>query len=122
MIKATGNSPEQSRYDFECMTGVRETLFPYCLKKQEDGRWRLLNRNYQPICHLTHDRTEVRSIFCLKGLGPRTRRKLCVHGDGGDIIYLYNDGCVPTTSRENMERYLKKLAILMRFETREERY
>lgn len=120
MVKETG-LPEQSRYEFDSMTGFRETLFPYCLQRQEDGRWLVLNRNYQPIGHLNNDRTEVRTKFCLKGLGPTTRQKLCVHGSGGDKICLYNDGCHPMASRDNWVKYQKKLAILARFETREER-
>lgn len=122
MKKATGQVPEQSRYDFDGLTGVRETLLPYCLQRQEDGRCFVLNRNHQPICHLNNARTEVRHKFCLKGLGPATQRKLCVHGVGGDRIYLYNDGCIPTASRDNWDKYQHKLAILARFETREERY
>ncbi|MDV4168230.1 hypothetical protein [Rhodovulum sp. FJ3] len=121
MAKETG-LPEQSRYVFERQTGVLETLLPYCLQRQKDGRWLVLNRNYQPICHLNNDRTEVRTLFCLKGLGPKTRQKLCVHGSGGVIIHLYNGGCHPMDSRDNRDKYLKKLEILARFETREERY
>lgn len=123
MTNAAG-LPEQSRYDFVGLTGVRENLFPYCLEQQEDGRWRLLNRKYQPIGCRTRDfsHNEVMQFsFRLKGFGPATQAKLSIHGRPGGKIYLYNDGCIPTLSASHMERYLRKLAILMPMDTREER-
>jgi len=125
MNNSAGGLPEQSRYDFDGLTGVLENLFPYCLELQEDGRWRLLNRNYQPIGCRTLDRSgnEVMQFsFRLKGFGPARRRALCVHGRGGNKIHLYNGGCWPTLSPEHKAAYLKKIAILIPMETREERW
>ena len=49
----------------------------------------------------------------LKGLRASTLAQLDWRGEGGDQIYFYDDGCVPTDSKKNMDSYLAKLAILM---------
>lgn len=123
MTKAT-NIPEQSSYVFRGLSGARENFFPYCLDLQVDGRWQLLNRNYQPIGCRTYDKAGNKVMqfsFHLRGLGPATQAKLCVHGEGGRRIYLYNDGCLPTFGKKNTEMYLTKLGILLPMDTREER-
>jgi hypothetical protein len=49
----------------------------------------------------------------LKGIDEVTAAKVSYNSDSNtDIIYLYNDGCVPTESAEHMKNYLKRLAIL----------
>jgi hypothetical protein len=99
----------------------RKTSLPYCLQKQKDGSYLVLNRNYKPIgfpdpmTHIDYEAYPIKHHF-LK-LGEKTIQKLH-HGEPREdgAIYLYNDGTVPTSSDENMEAYLKKLAILMRLE------
>jgi hypothetical protein len=50
----------------------------------------------------------------VKYLGPPTARRISYDGSSGlDWIYLYNDGCVPTSSPANAEAYFRRLAALM---------
>ena len=94
----------------------RKVFLPYCLQKQPDGRYAILNRRYKPVgLAITEFINYEDYPVCvnLKGLGPATAAKLSWKGDPDtDQIYLYNDGCVPTESSENMQSYLKRLEIL----------
>lgn len=91
-------------------------FLPYCIEKQPDGRYLVLNREYKPVGFKTREHIEYEKypIYVeLKGLGSATAAKLSCNGDSStDKIYLYNDGCVPTKSAEHMENYLKRLEIL----------
>lgn len=97
---------------------TQKNYFVYCIRKQEDGTWLLLNRNYKPVGfntdeHLKYDDYPVSARN--KGLGAATLKKLSFNGEGsGDTVYLYNDGCVPTSSNEHMKSYLEKLQILLK--------
>lgn len=94
----------------------RSIYMPYCLYKQQDGSYAILNREYKPVGFNTLDYIiyqdyPVTTKF--KGLGPSTVQKLsCKGSDNTDYIYLYDDGCVPTHSSANMNAYLKRLSIL----------
>lgn len=98
----------------------RSVYLPYCLKKQEDGSYVVLNREYKPVGfntrdYIQYDEHPVSSR--LKGIGPGTAKKLsCEVSENTDVIYLYNDGCVPVHSKANMDAYLKKLAILAKLD------
>jgi hypothetical protein len=90
---------------------------PCCLKKQEDGCYVVLNREYKPIGFRTKDWIDY-EIYPIShkftGIGPSTAKKLSWSGsDNTDEIFLYNDGCIPDRSAENMKSYLKKIEILM---------
>lgn len=99
---------------------VRAVYFPYCIKKQEDGSWVILNRNYKPVGFNTSEfinYSDYPVSMRLKGLGPATLKKLSYSGeDQGDTIYLYNDGCTPDGDSESMQSYLKKLEILLKLQ------
>lgn len=94
----------------------RSVYLPYCLKKQEDGSYVVLNREYKPVGFNTREyiRYEEHPVSSkLKGIRPGTAKKLSYEGkEDTDVIYLYNDGCVPVHSKENMDAYMKKLTIL----------
>ncbi len=99
---------------------IRAIYFPYCIQKQKDGAWVLLNRNYKPVGFNVSnfmDYSEHPVSIRLIGLGSGTLKKLSYDGSGGDMVYLYNDGCVPTSSPTAMKSYLKKLEILMKLKT-----
>ncbi len=95
---------------------LRWAFLPYCLDRQDDGRYAILNRLYKPVGFNTSEWVDYSAYpVCVKvrGLGPATARKLSCHGHGDlDRIYLYNDGCVPTRSPDAMAAYLEKLQIL----------
>lgn len=91
-------------------------FLPYCLQKQSDGRYVVLNRRYKPLGFntLKHiDYEEYPICVKLKEIDSKIAANLSWNGDSNtDSIYLYNDGCIPTNSYENMKNYLKRLEIL----------
>lgn len=97
-------------------TDFRSVYFPYCIEKFTNGEWMILNRRYKPVGFNTGDYIQYEDYpvsVKLKGLGPKILQKISYNGNTeGDRIYLYNDGCVPTHSKANMNAYLEKLAIL----------
>ncbi|MBN8413593.1 hypothetical protein [Halomonas litopenaei] len=97
-------------------TDFRAVYFPYCIEKQANGNWVVLNRSYKPVGFNTDDFVTYEQhpvSACLSGLGPAKLKKLSYSGEiEGDRVYLYNDGCVPTSSAANMKLYLEKLKIL----------
>ena len=97
-------------------TDFRAVYFPYCIQKQSDGSWVVLNRQYKPVGFNTSEYIEYEKFPVsakLQGIGSAISKKLSYSGDAsGDRIYLYNDGCIPTGSKTNMDAYLKKLGIL----------
>lgn len=98
------------------LNNFRALFFPYCLDKQSDGRYVVLNREYKPIGFKTREHIKYEDYpVCvgLKGIGSATAAKLSYKGNSNtDRIYLYNDGCVPTESAEPMKNYLDRLEIL----------
>lgn len=101
---------------FMSIGDFRSVYLPYCLEKQEDGSYVVLNRNYKPVGFNTSERIPYDDYPVsskLRGIGPGTAKKLSYEGsENTDKIFLYNDGCVPVHSKANMEAYLQKLAIL----------
>lgn len=97
-------------------TDFRAVYFPYCIEKQTDGSWVVLNRQYKPVGFNTSDHVKYEEYPVsakLQGIGPAVAKKLSYSGVvEGDRIYLYNDGCVPTHDKASMDVYLKKLEIL----------
>ncbi len=102
------------------LNDFRSICLPYCLQKQPDGTWIVLNREYKPLGFNTNDRVDygdypIATKF--KGLGPATLDKLDHRGRASDdCVMLYGDGCVPTHSAENMKVYMKKLEFLAKLE------
>jgi hypothetical protein len=105
-------------------TDFLAVFFPYCIEKQRDDSWVVLNRQYKPVGFNTSEYISYEKfpVFAkLKGIGLTVAKKLSYSGEvSGDRIYLYNDGCVPSHSKENITAYLEKLAILAKLDlTRE---
>jgi hypothetical protein len=100
---------------------VRWVYFPYCIEKQNDGTWLVLNRRYKPIGFNTTEFIDYQAYpvsMRIRGLGPATLKKLSWEDKApGNRVYLYNDGCVPTKSPKAMSSYLKKLKILMKLKS-----
>lgn len=96
---------------------LRHTHFPYCLDRQEDGSYVLLNRNYKPIGFMSDEWVNYDEHpvgVNIKGLTPNIAAGLDARGrEELDRIYLYNDGYIPTDSAESMQAYLARLAKLM---------
>ena len=100
---------------------ARKMLFPYILQSIGNGFWIVMNREYRPL-GVSIDRTGQdigpdeydRHAIKLKGLGPKTSTKLNFDGIlREDKIVLYNDGCIPGSSKQATEAYLEKLRIIL---------
>lgn len=96
---------------------LRHTHFPYCLDRQQDGSYVLLNRNYKPVGFMVGNLVRYEDYpvsVKIKGLTPELAAKLDARGrDNLERIYFYNDGCIPTDSAAYMKAYLGRLATLM---------
>lgn len=98
------------------LNDIRATFLPYCIEQQEDGRYAVLNREYKPVgfwtrAYVTYE--NYPTLVRIKGLTPLRASKISYKGSTDTkLIYLYNDGSVPTHSAKNMTEYLKRLAVL----------
>jgi hypothetical protein len=94
----------------------RAVFLPYCLQKQEDGRYAVLNREYKPVGFFTRDWVKYEEhpvLVKLKGLTKAKAAKLSDKAETDlDSIFLYNDATNPVRSKANMRAYLAKLEIL----------
>jgi len=101
------------------LTDFCSVYLPYCLEKQEDGSYIVLNREYKPLGfnskeHFTYEDYPIRSK--IKSLTTNTIKKIGYNGVIKDSrIYLYNETANPTKSKANMVKYLEKLEILARY-------
>jgi len=89
---------------------------PYCLRRQEDGRYVVLNREYKPVGFCTREFITYEDHPVAAKIGKLTERlaeRLSWRGDTNTAeIFLYNDGCNPTSSAGNMAAYLERIALL----------
>lgn len=101
------------------MDELRQSHFIYCIQRLENGDYIFLNRDYKPLGFHTSDwikyDNDPRLWVSLKGLTAKKAAKISYKNEENlAIIYLYNDGCVPTRSAENMKNYLSRLETLMK--------
>jgi len=98
------------------LTDIQSTHLPYCLARQNDGRYVVLNRDYKPIGFRTTEHEDYSKhpiAVKISRLSARTAARLSHNNDQRvDRIYLYDDACIPTSSSEHMAAYLQRLAIL----------
>src|SRR5690606_41622482 len=75
---------------------LRHTHFPYCLDRQEDGSYVLLNRNYKPIGFMTESWVNYEEHpvgVMVKGMTAELAAELDIRSrDKLDSIHLYSDG------------------------------
>lgn len=94
-------------YDF------RSVYLPYCLKRQEDGRYIVLNREYKPLgfntdTHVNYEDYPIAAK--IKGITKKVAMELSIDKSSDlDQIFLYNDATNPSSNSENMKKYLKKI-------------
>ena len=98
------------------LNDYRAVYMPYCLRKQGDGRYAVLNREYKPVGFKTSDwinYDEYPVCVNIKDIGPATAKKLSCHSsEDTDDIFLYHDGCNPLIDEDSMAGYLDKLKLL----------
>jgi hypothetical protein len=93
----------------------RSIFMPYCLIRLDDGRYIVVNRNYKPLGITSGDYViyETHPSAAKLKITAATAKKLSWAGsDALARIYLYNDGCIPTDGKANMDAYLSKLSVL----------
>jgi len=98
------------------LNDFRSAYLPYCLDKQEDGSYAVLNREYKPLGFITKEfvtYSDYPVTVNLKGLTVNKAEQLSATGSNDtNRIYLYNDSTIPTDSKKNMDQYLSRLATL----------
>jgi hypothetical protein len=100
---------------------LRKTHFPYCIQRLEDGRYIILNRNYKPLGNTTGEWIDYATDASVVKLNitTATAKKLSwEESQNIEKIFLYNDGCIPTSSSAHMNAYLKRLSVLMKIKQR----
>ncbi len=97
-------------------SSFRAVFLPYCLQRQADGRYAVLNRQYEPVGFFTSDHVAYEAypiLVKIKGLTARKAAAISPKGSSDlEAIYLYNDGCIPTKSQKNMQAYLARIERL----------
>lgn len=96
---------------------LRKTHFPYCLDRQPDGSYAILNRNYKPIGMTTGEWVDYMTApgrVRFKRMGPSTAVRLS-HNGSEELarIYLYDDGSAPDRGPRELAAYLERLGRLM---------
>ena len=98
------------------LTDIRSIHFPYCPKRQRDGKYVVLNREHKPLGFKTSDHINYDDYPIAVELEEMTAnlatRLSCKGSADLADIFLYDDGCIPTSNRANMQQYLARLEIL----------
>lgn len=95
----------------------RQVFLPYCLQRQEDGSYVVLNRRYKPVGITRTDWVDYAqypvSVKLKRALSAAQIAALDCEGRTNlDRIYLYNDGCVPTDGAAHWGAYSDRLRRL----------
>jgi hypothetical protein len=106
------------------MIDFRFTHMPYCIKKLPSGNYIALNKDYKPLGFPKKwvDYEETGTTFKLPGLTEALAIDISYDGRGfryspldhTECLWLYNDGCIPTNSKANMDKYLQRLGLLLK--------
>ncbi len=95
----------------------RYVYLPYCLKKQPNGGYVVLNRDYKPLGFSTNkfiSYDEFPVTAKIEGITSKLAKRLSWNdSDDVDTVYLYNDETNPVNSADNMKTYIEKLTVLV---------
>lgn len=93
---------------------VFSVILPYCLKRNEKGKYIFLNRSYKPISFKTKEHLKYENFpvaHKILGLNGKKAGNLSWNGSNDlEEIYLYRND--PTSSVKEWNSYLKKLKFL----------
>lgn len=95
---------------------LREVFLPYCMQRQPDGRYALLNRRYKPVGFFTGGWVQYDGHPVLVRVHVTPKMAASVSWEESpevDQIYFYDDGCIPTASAQAMDAYLMRIARIM---------
>lgn len=102
-------------YDF------RSVYLPYCLKRQSDGRYVVLNREYNPIGFNTTDNVNYEDYPItskIRGITKKAAQELSYNKSSNvEQIFLYDDATNPSSNQKNMKEYLKKIEKIAKYKT-----
>lgn len=94
----------------------RSVFMPYLVRpvvKDKKTVYEVRNRNYLPIGFSSRDDHNFYDKHMTIKLTKAMLEKISYKkGKQGDI-FLYNDGCIPTGSKKDMDSYLEKVRIIM---------
>ncbi len=96
----------------------KSVIMPYCLKKEADGNYVVLNREYKPLGFITSEmiRYEQYPISAkLRAINEKKAQQLS-HDASPNVerIFLYNGATDPTSNKTNLDAYLKRVEILLK--------
>lgn len=99
----------------------RQVFLPYCLQRQEDGTYVVLNRRYKPVGITRTDWVDyaeypVRVKFKRALSAAQVAFLDCKGRTDADCIYLYNDGCIPTENAAAWSAYSDRLQRLAAYQ------
>jgi hypothetical protein len=93
-----------------------ETCLPFCIERQQDGRYVALNWRWKPVGFYTADQIKYENYpisVALPGMTPELAEKISCDGSRDlDCIYVYSGKCHPTKNEQFMQAYLKRLGLL----------
>lgn len=89
-------------------------FLPYCLIRQADGSWMVVNRDYKPLGYTGTAFVDygAHAVAIPKLTEAVAQRIDVADRRDTDRIYLYNDGCVPTSSDSAWTAYAERLHVL----------
>jgi hypothetical protein len=97
------------------LTNFLMLFMPYCLRRQADGSYMVLNREYRPLGFFPegrHDPDDHPVAVHIDGLSSTLAAKISCRGDlNTDEIYLYGPQ-YPTDSRADLKLYFDRLKLL----------
>lgn len=92
-------------------------FLPYCIQRQNNGTYVLLNRKYKPLGFHTDEWVNYSDypIAFKARITPQLASKISFNGNQDvDNIYLYNDACTFGRSNNNAQvKYFYRLALLL---------
>lgn len=101
----------------------RAVYLPYCLQRQPDGRYAVLNREYKPVGFYTREwinYSDYPVCVTIKGMTETLASKLSYNGNENlDQIHLYDDATSPAKGKREMKAYLERLSFLASLKTDE---
>lgn len=99
------------------MDDLRKYFLPYCLDRQPDGRYAVLNRRYKPVGLTTHDHVEYAAYPCLvaiPAMTPGLAQRISVdHSPEVARIYLHGGGGSPLATPQEWADYCERLALVL---------
>lgn len=98
------------------LNDFRDIYLPYCLKKLENGKYVVLNREYKPLGFNSKEIFDYSNFPISSNLEGITKKKAITISwnnlPDNDNIFLYNDETNPLKNKKHMDDYLKRLELL----------